>query len=183
MRVEPIREYGEQDVGHLVSVPQRHLHLVRLGAFGLQAALYGLQAHIDADLAPIVAYQFHGDRLGRFEVQVLEGDGEPGPVRVFPQPIAVHIAQPEFLEKPAGVVRVVADVRLGPAILVPPAGRVRGDLARNAAAEVDGLVHLVPVDGVGQGAHETPLTLAPDEIPVLQVVVVVVRLQGDIADV
>ena len=181
--VEPIRHHREKNVGYLVRVPERHLHLVGLGAFRLQASLDGLQAHIDADLPPVVAHQFHGDRLGRLEVQVLEGDGELGPVRVFPQPVAVHITQPEFLEELTSVVRVVADVRLGPAILVPPAGRVRGDLARYAAAEVDGLVHLVPVNGVGQCAHEAPLALAPDETPVFQVVVVVVRLQHDIADV
>ena len=183
VRVEPVRDQRKEDVGHLVGVPERHLHLVGLGPFRLQAPLHRFQAHVDAHFPPVVAHQFHGDRLRRLEVQVLEGYRELGAVRVFPQSIAVHVVQAQFVQQRPGVVRVVAAMRLREAVLVPAARRMRRHLARHTPSEVDHLVHLVPVDGMGQRADEPALALAPEQFAVLRIVVVVVGLDGDVADV
>ena len=183
MGVEPIRHEREEYVGHLVRVPERHLHLVRLGALRLQASFHRLQAHVDADLPPIVAHQFHGDLLGRLEVEILEDDGQLRAVRVLTQAVAVHVVESKFVQERPRVVRVVADMRLGKTFLVPAARRVRRHLARHAASEVDHLVHLIPIDGMRESPDETPLALAPQQVPVLRVVVVVVGLDRHVADV
>ena len=183
MRIEPVRPVGKQDVRHLVRVPRRHLHLVGHGPFGLQAPLDGLEAQVDANFAPIVPHQFQADPLGRLEIYELEGDDQRRPVRVFAQAVAVDVQQAEFVQQRAGVVRIVANMRLGEAFLVPAARRVHRHLARRSTAEVDDLVHLIAVDRVGERADEAPLALAPYQVPVLEVVVVVVRLYGHVGDV
>ena len=60
---------------------------------------------------------------------------------------------------------------------------MRRHLARRALAEVDDLVHLIAVDGVGERTDEAPLPLAPHQIPVLEVVEIVVRLNSHVRDV
>ena len=183
VRIEPVGPVRKQDVCHLVRVPRRHLHLVRHGPLGLQAPLDGLQAQVDAHFPPIIPHQLQADPLRRLEVDELQRDDQRRPVRVFPQPVTIDIEKAELVQQLARIVRVIANMRLAEAFLVPAARPVRGHLARRALAEVDDLVHLVAVDGVGQRADEAPLALAPHQVAVLEVVVVVVRLDGHVRDV
>ena len=177
---EPVRQQRKQDVRAFVRVPQRHLHFARLGAGRLQAAVHQLQAQVHAHRPPVFRHQFHGDRLWRLEIQKLHGDDQRRAVRILQQPIAVVVAQAEFPEQRLRALGVVFDVGVGEALLVEDAGGVDGHLARHAASEVDDVVHFVAVDGVGKGNSEA---LIPHQIAQPLVRVVVVRLNGHVADV
>ena len=161
----------------------RHLHLVGHGPFRLQASLDGFQAQVDANFAPIVPHQLQADPLGRLEIDELQRDDQRRPVRVFAQAVPIDVEKAEFIQQRARVVRVVANMGLGEALLVPAARPVCGHLARRAPAEVDDLVHLVAVDRVGERADKAPFAPAPHQFPVLGIVVVVVRLYGHVNDV
>ena len=161
-------------------MPQRHLHRPGLGAGRLQAVVDDLQAQIDADVAPIVAHEIHGDGLGRLEIDVFQGQGERRAVRELAQAVAVLVAQADVVQKRAGTAWVVLRVGGGELRLEVAAARMRGHLPRHAAPEVDDLVHLNAVDGERE---RLPKALVLEEPAQALVRVVVVRLNRHVAGV